>query len=110
MRLPFIGTGTPIFANSVEKNGTAKNGKRIWKGKVKNMANDDYDGWVFKWLKSRDGGPGYYCVHRINENRSMVIDGIVKAWQRDGESRQHTWRRIRRMGGRVVKVKLVEIK
>lgn len=72
---------------------------------MKNFIHDEFNGWCFLWESDCDGGPGYFCAHLFNKERSVVWDSILKSWHRRGESRKSAIQRIRRYGGRVVKVK-----
>ncbi len=73
------------------------------------MSDKNYDGWVFKWTKGPCSRIDFCCTGTFRLSRFKVIDYVVKIWQKEDESQRNTWRKIRRKGGRVVKVKLVEV-
>ena len=70
----------------------------------------NYDGWVFKWIRSADGGPGFMCKGTFSISRRGVISRVVGAANAECSSRQKIWRQYYDRGGRVVKVELVEVK
>ena len=59
-----------------------------------------FDGYAFKWLKALDGGPGFFLDGTFRYSFREVIE----------EMETHgTWPEIHKKGGRVVKVRLVEV-
>jgi hypothetical protein len=64
--------------------------------------------WVFKWMKTIPNGEPAYVTSWLGASKRGVINNAVKFHKEGTESRAQTWAKVRREGGRVVKVKLVE--
>ncbi len=65
-------------------------------------------GYCFRWSNSGNGGPGFYCSHLFSTVKKEAWDKIVRSWD-NGRGRSATIQKIRRMGGKVCKVKFVEV-
>ena len=61
----------------------------------------DYDGWCFRWTTWSDGSPAFVgdMAYRFKVKRADVMRGYNEKYKR--------W--ARRKGGRIVRVKLVEV-
>ena len=66
-------------------------------------------GYVFRWNRDSNGGPGFYCGSTFSTVKKEAWDNIVKSWD-NGRGRNATIQKIRRMGGKICKVKFVEVK
>ena len=66
----------------------------------------EYDtGYAFKWVKWSDGRDGWPMAHTVRDTRKEVEDDITAS-----ATHTRTWKQIYRQGGRIVKVRIVEVK
>ena len=67
-------------------------------------------GYVFRWDRDANGGPGFYCGSTFSTVKKETWDNILKSWDNGRRSRNATMQKLRRMGGKVCKVAFVEVK